>query len=203
MGKFYTFQGARLLGRHNWIAELPWVMLGLRSAPNLDTGVSPALLVMGQHPALPGHLITPRNDILDHTAFSESLARAMDAQVFRGNPWHGGDRSVRRIPPSLQTAASVLVRRDCIQNSLEPKYDGPFKVINREKKHFTLLRNGQSDVVSVDRLKPFYDNECSTDNNIKEYKVPTSDHELNHDECPSPSVRPKRQSKPPRRYGYP
>ena len=30
---------ARLLGRPNWLAELPWVMLGLRAAANLETQV--------------------------------------------------------------------------------------------------------------------------------------------------------------------
>ena len=194
---------ARLLGRHNWIAELPWVMLGLRSAPNLDTGVSPALLVMGQHPALPGHLIIPRKDILDHTAFSERLSKAMNAQVFRGNPWHGGEQSGHQIPPALETAASVLVRRDRVQNSLEPKYDGPFKVINRDKKYFTLLRNGQNDVVSVDRLKPFYHIANSTDTDCPEKTVPPPDSVLDPDEWPLPPTRPKRQSNPPDRYGYP
>ena len=88
---------ARLLGRHNWIAELPWVMLGLRSSPNLDTGIAPALLVMGQYPALPGHLVVPRDDIADHTAFSERLARAMNAQTFSGNVWHGGEQKIHTM----------------------------------------------------------------------------------------------------------
>jgi len=156
---------ARLNGRHNWIAELPWVMLGLRTAPNLDTGVSPALLVMGQHPALPGHLIIPRDDIIDHTAFSERLARSMKAQVFAGNPWHGGEQSGRPVPRSLEEATSVLVRRDRLQGSLEPKYEGPFEVVNRNKKQFTVLKNGFQNIISVDRLKPFY--QCLNDNSRK------------------------------------
>ena len=45
---------ARLLGIAHWLAELPWVMLGLRAAANLDTGVSLSMLVTGQQPALPG-----------------------------------------------------------------------------------------------------------------------------------------------------
>ena len=34
---------ARLLERVNWLSELPWVILGLRAASNLDTGVSPSI----------------------------------------------------------------------------------------------------------------------------------------------------------------
>ena len=120
---------ARLYNRHSWVVELPWVLLGVRTLPNLDTGVSPSSLVMGHHPALPGQFILLRDDILNHTAFSESLAKAMKAQVFRGNPWHGGDRSRRPVPPALHNTSPVLVRRDCLQSSLQPKYYGPFIVV--------------------------------------------------------------------------
>ena len=101
---------ARLNGQLNWLIELPWVMLGLRSAPNLDTGVAPALLVTGQHPSLPGQLVTPKCDIQDHTAFSDKMARAMKAQVFSGNPWHGREQSGRPISSALNDAKSVLVQ---------------------------------------------------------------------------------------------
>ena len=103
---------SRLLGRQNWVAELPRVLLGLRAAPNLDTGVSPALMVTGQLPALPGHLVIPRDDIPNHTAFSERLSGAMRAQPFIGNPWHGGEGSRHHIPQNLSEAAEVLVRGD-------------------------------------------------------------------------------------------
>ena len=54
---------ARLLGRVNWLSELPWVMLGLRAASNLDTGVPPSILVTGQQPTLPGQLVIQRPTI--------------------------------------------------------------------------------------------------------------------------------------------
>ena len=72
---------ARLLGRANWLAELPWVMLGLRAAANLDTGVSPSTLVTGQQPALPGQLVVSRA-----SSFGKELASVMAAQTFRENP---------------------------------------------------------------------------------------------------------------------
>ena len=48
---------ARLLGRANWLAELSWVMLGLHAAANIDTGVTPSMMVTGQQAALSGQLI--------------------------------------------------------------------------------------------------------------------------------------------------
>ena len=51
---------ARLLDIANWLAEMPGVLLGLRAAANLDTGVSPSMLVTGQQPALPVQLVVSR-----------------------------------------------------------------------------------------------------------------------------------------------
>ena len=79
---------ARLLGTVNWLSELPWVMLGLRAAFNLDTGVSPSMLVTGQQPTLPGRLVIHRTTIDDASNFGRKLASAMAAQTFHENPWH-------------------------------------------------------------------------------------------------------------------
>ena len=78
---------ARLLGRPNWLAELPWVMLGLRAAANLETGVSPSLLVTGQQPALPGQLVVERSNIDNASSFGRELSSAMVNQRFVENPW--------------------------------------------------------------------------------------------------------------------
>ena len=69
---------------------------------------------------LPGQLIIPRKEIADSTAFSERLAQAMGAQVFKGFP----------IPPSLKnTDLLCLARNDRLQGSLTFKYNGSFKVL--------------------------------------------------------------------------
>ena len=99
---------ARLLGRANWLSELPWVMLGLRTAANLDTGVSPSMLVTGQQPALPGQLVTQRADIDDASTFERQLSSAMAAQSFNENPWHD-KRRIRSHTP--RDRASVGTRR--------------------------------------------------------------------------------------------
>ena len=46
-----------LLGRADWLAELSWLMLGLHAAANIDTGVTPSMMVTGQQAALSGQLI--------------------------------------------------------------------------------------------------------------------------------------------------
>jgi len=50
----------------------------------------------------------------------------------------------------------VFVRHDAIRKPLQPPYDGPYEVLNRDKKHFTLNIKGRKEVVSLDHLKPAY-----------------------------------------------
>ena len=48
---------ARLAG-NEWPLHLPWVLLGLRSAPKEDSNVSSAKLVYGAALTLPGQIVT-------------------------------------------------------------------------------------------------------------------------------------------------
>ena len=52
------------------------------------------------------------------------------------------------IPAS---ATHVFVRHDAVRKPLQPPYDGPFRIIKRTDKHFTLDLNGRHDRVSIDR----------------------------------------------------
>ena len=150
---------ARLLGRVNWLSELPWVMLGLRAASNLDTGVSPSILVTGQQPTLPGQLVVQRPTIDDASDFGGKLASAMAAQTFHENPSHEKRRDHSYVPFDLCTSKFVLVRADKVQSALVPKYTGPFRVLRRWKKCIRLQLENRKDTVSVDRLRPFYEDE--------------------------------------------
>ena len=48
----------------------------------------------------------------------------------------------------------MYVRRDSHKPPLTRPYDGPFQVLRRFDKHFTLDINGKSKEITVDRLKP-------------------------------------------------
>lgn len=66
--------------------------------------------------------------------------------------WHGNQPS--RSNEALRSVKYVYVRRDAIRHPLQPPYDGPFEVIARTDKVFTILRGTLRDKVSIDRLKP-------------------------------------------------
>ena len=58
------------------------------------------------------------------------------------------------VSEALATATHVFIRRDAVRKPLQPPYDGPYSVLKRTDKHFTVDINGRKDTVSVDRLKP-------------------------------------------------
>ena len=48
------------------------------------------------------------------------------------------------------------MRVDAVKKPLTPPYDGPFPVLQRGQKNFTVLKNNKDVVVSIDRLKPAF-----------------------------------------------
>ena len=58
------------------------------------------------------------------------------------------------VSNALSHCTHVFVRNDKVRKPLQPPYDGPFKVLHRNNKHFTLHLKDRTDVVSLDHLKP-------------------------------------------------
>ena len=66
--------------------------------------------------------------------------------------WHG--RRAVYFPPDLHTATHMYVRRDSHKPPLTRPYHGPFRVLRRFDKHFTLDDQFKTIEITVDRLKP-------------------------------------------------
>ena len=124
----------------NWADPLPWVLLGLRTAPREDTGLSPAQAVLGCNLALQEELATLR---ATREAASGPEARHNTA---------AHQRAPDTIPDALRTADRVLVRRVLPLSSL---YDGPYTVLHRAPRFFTIRMGEREETVHVQRLKPF------------------------------------------------
>ena len=146
---------ARLTGPA-WMDELPLVLLGLRSAPKEDLGCAPSELVYGTTIRLPGELfhattsaVGPEvSDLLARLCATMAGLRPKEASHHRQHTAH--------MPVDLQHCTFVFVRHDAHRTPLRCTYDGPFRVLERATKFFTLDVNGRRDTISVDRLKPAF-----------------------------------------------
>jgi transposase InsO family protein len=141
---------ARLTGP-SWFDELPWVMLGIRTAPKEDLGASPAELVFGSPLTVPGEFLGGEENDPDTARFLRQLRERVDNLTPTPTSAHGSRTT--NVPDPLQSATFVFVRKDGYKPPLSPKYDGPFKVLERGPKVFKLQLGTRTDLVSIDRLK--------------------------------------------------
>ena len=158
---------------HSWSESLPWVLLGIRTAIKEDLQFSTAELVYGTTLRLPGEFISPSSSFSpsDYTDYITRL-RSFMADLKAIPP-----RTVSTYPsfvhPTLTTTTHVFVRRDSVKRPLQRPYDGPYKVLKRNDKFYTLDINGTHDTVSIDRLKPAYFESSNSASTHSDSEVPT------------------------------
>ena len=135
--------------------------------------------------------------------------------------WANGDIQTANIPTivqrwanrNIQTATTVtIIQRWPNEALLAGKYTGPFRVLRRWGKCFRLRLENRDDNVSVDRLRPFYEEDTGrrnqteqTTNNAdigsaiaEEENKPVNDPE----QLPTLGSRSKRTVRPPNRLGF-
>jgi transposase InsO family protein len=143
---------ARLAG-NEWVVHLPWVLLSIRAAPKDDSAISAAEMVYGSPILLPGHpLLPPPPPQLSSPGPAPAASRLLPP--FLPVRQHTQPSEPPSLPTGLASAEFVYIRRGGASTPLSPSYSGPYRVISRSPKYFTLDLGDRSDVVSVDRLKP-------------------------------------------------
>eukprot|EP00731_Ephydatia_muelleri_P009752 Em0005g338a len=143
----------------SWMDALPLVLLGIRTAVKEDLASTAAEMLYGTTLRLPGEFFTPSqpNSLPDPIDFVLNLRTRM--QSIRSTPPRATQRN-NNITDGLSTATHVFIRHDAVRKPLQPPYDGPYPVLKRTDKHFTVDIKGRQDTVSVNRLKPAHlDNE--------------------------------------------
>ncbi|XP_064463141.1 uncharacterized protein LOC135374070 [Ornithodoros turicata] len=157
--RFHRQLKASLIAREaqtSWVDHLPVVMLGIRSAFKEDLSCTAAELVYGTTLRLPGDFWSDPDGVrsLPQAEYVQQLRR-----FFRGLapvPSRTPPPSKVFLHPDLNTSTHVFLRHDAVRKPLSPHYDGPYRVLSRNSKTFTIDIAGQRQVVSLGRLKPAY-----------------------------------------------
>lgn len=144
------------LNSASWINELPTVLYGLRAAGRSDSGVSASELTFGRTLRLPGDFFdfSDNDTISDPNEVVENIRRTL-SQLKSVKKSHKNLNSFF-VHPDLETCEYVFVRDDTVRRPLKAPYDGPFRVITRNKKVYQLQLSNRQTYISVDRLKPAY-----------------------------------------------
>ena len=111
-------------------------------------------LVYGTTLRLPCQFITSNSSTtLDPTVYVDRLQHAMhDLKPVQPRP-----QAVKTyVPKDLSTCTHVYVRTDAVRTPLQPPYTGPYPIIQRRDKYFTLDIRGRKENISIDRLKVAY-----------------------------------------------
>ena len=99
------------LNSDNWMDQLPWVLLGIRTAPKEDLNASPAEIAYGEPLMVPGEFLsqssTPSHDL--RSAVSDM------ARSFVPVPTSHHGRTDFNVPPLLKQAEYVFIREDRVR----------------------------------------------------------------------------------------
>ncbi len=135
-----------------WYHHLPWILLSFRTTPAEESNIAPSQAVYGSLLTLPTQLTAggepPTLHIQEsqgHTYFPPVPTRHNLAMPLPPPP---------SIPPQLQAASHMLVRRSGMTPPLGPLYDGPYLILDHSPTTFRLQIGPQPDVVAIIRLKP-------------------------------------------------
>nr|XP_015921372.2 uncharacterized protein LOC107450149 [Parasteatoda tepidariorum] len=159
---------------HNtkWTESLPVVLLGLRNCFKEDLNASCVEMVYGQTVVLPGEFFEPPSDApSDPTTYLSKLRETF--RTLKPTPASCHSKSSCFVHPALETCSHVFVRIDTLKPALSSPYDGPFEVLHRTEKHFTIQKNGKEATISIDRLKPAFLLNIDSTDPVLEERVPT------------------------------
>ena len=139
----------------DWVDSLPMALLGIRTTLKQDCHCTSAELVYGTTLRVPGEFFTPTPDTAtpDPSSYVAKLQESM--KHLRASPPRQHQRQFY-VSDALQTCTHVFIRRDSVRKPLQAPYDGPYEVLNRTPKHFTVEVKGRKEVISLDRLKPAF-----------------------------------------------
>ena len=143
-----------------WFESLPFILLGIHTSIKEDLQASGAEMVYGTTLWLPGEFFSSSStsSSMDPTNYTSRLKAHMNQlQPTSPRQAHANTSQVSKL---LSTCTHVFVRCDLVCKPLQLLYNGPYRILNRMDKYYTIDITGHKDNVSIDRLKPAYLDSC-------------------------------------------
>ncbi|GFS75397.1 uncharacterized protein NPIL_177071 [Nephila pilipes] len=160
----------------SWTRSLPIILLGLRTTWRADFQSTPAELLYGENIRLPCHFFEDTK-FQPQSEFVQKLKATM--KQVKPIPFSYNCKQKPFVFKDLQNCSHVFVRTDIIRQSQQPPYHGPYQVIKRSDKIFTLLVKNKNVNISIDRLKPCFsesssETDCAINHKSNPVDKPTS-----------------------------
>ena len=139
----------------SWPAHLPFITLALNNLPCDNNIFTPHQMAFGQAANLPGSISLPEEQVGQLPSIAGILAfiECMGQHKKTARPL---PENSPHIEKDLFTCRTVWIFNNA-KKSLEPLYTGPYLVLQRHHKYFTVLTERGAVEVSVDRLKTAYE----------------------------------------------
>ena len=130
-----------------WFSNLSIILLGLRAVHREEMDCSVSEMTLGCALRLPGEFFGENERTQYRSKLTENLKNL--------KPTLPRDRNSRKIylDKELDNCTHVFIRVDATKSPLQRSYKGPFKVLRKHDKFFTLDLLTRIDNVSIDRLK--------------------------------------------------
>ena len=150
----------------HWIDSLPIVLLGVRTQLKDDLHCTSAELVYGTTLHLSGEFFdeSKAEATPDPTCYVTRLRSVI--HHLQATPVRKQKATNVYVSPTLKSCTHVFFCHDAVRKPLQKPYDVPYKVLKRTGKRFTIDINGRNEVVSIDRLKPAFHEDLSTQQSL-------------------------------------
>ena len=177
-----------------WTDSLPLILLGIRTTLKEDLHCTAAELVYGTTLRLPGQYFDDSTNNPDNLSLPNYVSELKSImQHLKAIPPRATHNRQTYVHNDLLNCTHVFVRHDAIRKPLQQPYDGPFPVIKRTDKHFTIQINNREDIISIDRLKPAYMD--TSDSHTTTSLPPTTPPDTSIPPSPSTPVRTTRSGR--------
>ena len=144
------------LNTENWYEELPLVLLGLRTIIKEDLKCTSAELVYGQPLRIPGEIFVKSESLEPHSSHEYLLKlRKIMSNLIPTNTRTSKQHNIH-MPKDINSCNFVFLRVDSVKTGFQSPYEGPYRVLHRNEKTFTIEKRDKEYTVSIDRVKPAY-----------------------------------------------